>query len=123
LAKIHEEMEQSGGKSSDENFGAGDLEFGTFWLEEEEGKSDEEGEEQSGCDGMEVGAIESEIGGGAQVAAEGVEVGDGAGGDDGKSDRASDAREGGALQSVGGEGVSEGVHDRSYLTEGDIPSA
>jgi hypothetical protein len=93
------------------------LGFGAFWLEEEEGKSDEEAEEQSGCQGMKVGAIESEIGGGAEVTAESVEVGDGAGDEDGERDGTSDARESGALQNVGGEGVSEGIHGGSYLMD------
>jgi hypothetical protein len=110
-------MENGGSQSGDENSGVGDRRFGVFFLEEKERQSDEETEQQSGDEGMRVSAIESEIGGGTEISAEQVEVGDGSSGEDGEGDGASDAREGGALQGIGGESVSEGIHERSYLTK------
>ena len=60
---------------------------------------------------MEIRAIESQMGGRAEVRAEEVEVGDSACDEHGESGGAGEAREGGALEGVGGEGVGERVHE------------
>lgn len=59
---------------------------------------------------MKVGAVESEIGGWAEVSAQEIGVGDDACEDDGDCGGAGEAREGGALKSEGGQGVGEGIH-------------
>ena len=59
---------------------------------------------------MKVRAIESKIGGRAEVGAEEVGVGDDAGENDRDCRGSGEAREGGALKGEGRQGVGEGVH-------------
>ena len=75
-------MKKRGGESGDEDGGARGLVFGGPRFEKKR-KRDEEAEQQSGEEGVKVSAIEAEIGGRAEGAAEGVEVGDGSGDEDG----------------------------------------
>ena len=110
LQNIQEEMKKSCGQRGDEDCGAGKLIFSIFWLGEEKRESDEEAEEESCHERVKESAIEGEIGGGAEVGAQQVKVSNGSGDDDGERDGASDAREGGALEGIGCEGVSEGIH-------------
>jgi hypothetical protein len=70
-----------------------------------------------------VRAIELEVGGGAGIAAEVIEVGGRAGNEEGERDIAGSARESGALEGIRGEGVGERIHGKSYLTERDVASA
>ena len=119
LQNIHEEMKKSRGQRGDEDCDAGSLIFSIFWLEGKKRKSDEETEKQCGKKGVKVGAIESEVGGGAEVGAQQIEVSEGSGDDDGKRNGTGDAWEGGALQDVGGQGVGDGVHGRSYLMKSE----
>jgi len=98
LAKVEGEMKEGGGEGCGEDGSARDGVFGGFGLEEEEGKSSEEGEDESDEERMKVGTVEIEISGRAAVGAEEVGVGDRAGKHDGESGGAGDAREGGALE-------------------------
>ena len=66
---------------------------------------------------MKVSAVEGEVGRRAEVMAEGVEVGHGSRDDDGERDRASDARKGGAFESVGSESVGEGIHTGEVISQ------
>ena len=65
---------------------------------------------------MKVGAIESEIGGRTEVCAEEVSIGNHAGENDGSRGSAGDARECGALQRVGSQGVGEGIHTGEVIS-------
>jgi len=60
---------------------------------------------------MKVGAVEGEVGGGAEITAEKVEVCDGSSDDHSECDGTSDAWESGTLKSVGSEGMGEGIHE------------
>ena len=66
---------------------------------------------------MKVGAIESEIGGGAEVGADKVSIGDHAREDDSECSGAREARESGALESERGEGVGEGIHRGEVISQ------
>jgi len=96
LASVKREMKEGRGEGGGENgcgwYGA----FRGVWLEEE-GKSSQESKDDGGGERVKVGAIESEIGGGAEVGAEEVRVSNHAGENDRDCGRAGNAREGGAL--------------------------
>src|SRR5712664_3937898 len=72
---------------------------------------------------MTIGAVEGEERGGANISAKEIDVCNRAGEehDDGRG--ALGAGERGALYGVGGQGVSEGIHGKSYLISGNAPSA
>ncbi len=110
LQNIQEEMKKSCSQRGDEDCDLGSLIFSTFWLEEEKRKSDEETEQQCGKKRVTGGAIEGEISGWAEVGAQQIEVSEGSSDDDGERDGMSDAREGGALEDVGGQRVGDGIH-------------
>jgi len=92
-------MKDGCGEGGDEDCCARDCVFGGFGLEEEKGNGGEKAEYESGGERMKIGAIESEVGGGAEVSAEEVGVGDCASEDDGERGGAGEAREGGTLES------------------------
>ena len=92
-------MKKGCGEGGDEDRSTGDLRFGGFGLEGEEGKSEEQAEHESGKERVKIGAIESEIGGRAKVGAEKVGIGDHACEDDSECGSAGEAREGGTLKS------------------------
>jgi hypothetical protein len=110
LAKVEGEMKEGGGEGGDEDRGAWDWIFGGFGFEEEEGKSGEKREDESGGERVKIGAIKSEVGGRAEVGAEEVGVGDDTTDDDRDCGGTREAREGGALKSVRGQCVREGIH-------------
>jgi hypothetical protein len=100
LAGVEGEMKKGGGESGNEDCCTRDWVFGGFGLEEEEGKSGEKAERESGRERVEVGAIEREVGGRAEVGAEEVAVGDDSREDDRDCRRSGEPREGGALKSI-----------------------
>ena len=110
MARIEDEVNEGSGESGEEDGCARDWDIAGFGLEEEEGKSGEKGEHHGGNERVEVGASESEIGGGAEVGAKEVGVGDCPREDDRDRGGAGKAREGGALESKRGQGVGEGIH-------------
>jgi len=110
-------VKEGGGEGGDEDSGARDWVFGGFGLEEEKGNGGEKAEGESGGERMKIGAIESEIGGGAEVSAEEVGVADCASEDDGERGGAGEAREGGALERIRGEGVGEGIHRGEVISQ------
>src|SRR5690348_5339504 len=103
-------MKKGCGEGGGEDRGTADLRFGGFGLEGEEGKSEEQAKHERGKERVKIGAVESEIGGGAEVGADEVGIGDHACEDDSECGGAGEAREGGTLEGVGGQGVGEGIH-------------
>jgi hypothetical protein len=99
LANVEDEVKEARGERGDEDGGARGFLFRAFGFEEEERKSDENAECESGDERVKVSAIESEIGGRAEVSAEEIHVGNRAREDNGDRGCAGEAREGSALKS------------------------
>lgn len=99
MASVEGEMKEGGSEGSDEDRYPRDWILGGFGLEEEERKSGQETKRESGEEGVKVGAVESEIGRGAEVAAEKVGVSDCTREDDRDCGGAGESRKGGALES------------------------
>jgi len=110
-------MKEGGGEGGDEDCCARDGVFGGFGLEREKGNGGEKAEYESGRERVKISAIESEIGGGAEVSAQEVSVGDCAGEGDGERGGSGEAGEGGALKSKRGQGVGEGIHRGEVISE------
>ena len=117
LAKIEGRVKEGCGKRGGEDGCEWDLGCEIFRLKEEEGKSEEQAEQEGSEERVKVRAIESEIGGRAEVGADEVSIGDHSRENDSQGGGAGDAREGGALKRVGGEGVGQGIHRREPIVE------
>ena len=110
MTNVHEQMEKSGGQGGNENCGGGNVFRARFMFAEEKRQSDHQAQQNSRDDGVEVRAIESEEGGRAPMEALAVEIREDSRGQDGNGGRARRPRKCGALQRVGGQGMSERVH-------------
>src|SRR5260370_39108081 len=97
LAEIHEQMENAGGESGDEDGKRRSLFLGWSGSAQEKGESDEQTEQQSRKQGMTIRAIEREERGGASKLAQRGRISDGSGNEHGNGGGASDAGESGAL--------------------------
>ncbi len=110
LTNVHEEMEKCGGQGGNENWGGGYVLRARFTFAQEKRQSDRQAQQNSRNDGVEVRAIESEKGGRAPMEALAVKIREDSRGQDGKGGRPRRPRKYGALQCVGGQGMSQRVH-------------
>src|SRR6267154_6197285 len=115
-------MENGGSESGEENGKRRSWVVRRSAFAQEKGERDEQTEEQGREKGMAIRAMEGEEGRRSREFAEDIDVCDGAGDKhgDGRGERG--ARERGALQGVGGQGVGEGIHGGCYLTSGEASS-
>ena len=122
MADVHEQMKDGGGESGEEDGQRRNLLFRRSAFAQEEGKSDKETKQQGREHGVTIGAVKVEEGGGPEIRTRQIDVGDGSCNEHGNRGGARKARKGGAPEGVGGQGMGEGIHGKSYLTESDAAS-
>src|SRR5437660_3887735 len=116
-------MEDGGRKGGEEDRHRRHYLFRLSTPSQEEGDRGEKTKEKSGGQGMTIGAIKGEKGGRAEISTQQVNVSDGSGDEHGSRSGASELGKSGALESVGGQGMGEGIHGKSYLIKTDVSSA
>ena len=92
-----------------------DFVFGAFGFEEKRQRG-EKSERQGREDRMKISAMEGEVGGRTEVDAKKVHVGNHARQDDRDHRATRDARAGGALNGIRGQGVGKGVHTGEVIS-------
>ena len=123
MADVHEQMEDGGRKGGEEDRHRRHYLFRLSTPSQEEGDRGEKTKEKSGGQGMTIGAVKGKEGGRAEISTQQVNVSDGSGDEHGSHSGAREPGKSSALESVGGQGVSEGIHRNSYLIETDVSSA
>ena len=126
MADVHEQMEDGGCKGGEEDSHRRHYWFRLSTPSQEEQEEEDRGEktkEKSGEQGMTIGAVKGKEGGRAEISTQQVNVSDGSGDEHGSRSGAREPGKRGALESVGGQGMGEGIHGKSYLIKTDVSSA
>ena len=105
-------MKDSGGESGEKDGQRRNLLFRRSAFAQEEGKSDKENKQQGSEQGMKIGAVKREKGGRAEIRAQQIDVGDRSCDEHGNCGVARKAGKSGAFEGIGGQGVSERIHER-----------
>src|SRR5882762_10291725 len=104
-------MEDSGRERGEED-GQGNWLFRLSASAQEEGKSGDDTKQKGREQGVTIGAVKGEEGRRAEIRAQQIDISDDPCHEHGNRGGAREAWESGALEGVGGQGMSERIHDR-----------